>query len=47
MLISEYAKQILLLMYKEELDRPGVSFKTLEVGEDEFSADEKRFGRGY
>ena len=42
LLISEYAKQILLLMYKEEHDRPGVSFNTIVVGKDRLKTYEKK-----
>ena len=41
LLISEYAKQILLLMYKEEHDRPGVSFNSIIVGNDRLETDEE------
>jgi protein subunit release factor B len=41
LLISEYAKQILLLMYKEEHDRPGVSFNYIVVGNDRLKTNEK------
>lgn len=41
LLISEYAKQILLLMYKEEHDRPGVSFNYIVVGNDRLETNEK------
>ena len=39
--ISEYAKQILMLMYKEERDNPGVSFNSLVIDEDDLETDEE------
>lgn len=41
MRISEYAKQILLLMYKSELDLPGASFSTLIISGDDIETEEE------
>ena len=40
--ISEYAKQILMLMYKEERDNPGASFNSLSIDEDGLDTDEEK-----